>query len=91
MERNFSLWFEVAKVFAKIGYIPLSLHVNAKYAGVAQNRPRFLLLAIREDIFNQISTRFTSVEHLIFKNQLRYLKPLKNKEILKFLNMSIWT
>lgn len=51
MERNFSLGLKSQKVFAKIGYIPLSLHVNAKYASVAQNRPRFLLLAIREDIF----------------------------------------
>ena len=24
-------WFEVAKAFAKVGYIPLCLHVNAKY------------------------------------------------------------
>lgn len=74
---KFYAWFEVAKVFAKIGYIPLSLHVNAKYAGVAQNRPRFLLLAIREDIFNQISTRLTSIEHLIFKKPISLFKAIK--------------
>ena len=77
--KKFFAWFEVAKVFAKIGYIPLSLHVNAKYAGVAQNRPRFLLLAIREDIFNQISTRFTSVEHLIFKKPVSLFKAIKEQ------------
>ena len=49
--KSFYAWFEVAKAFAKIGYIPLCLHVNAKYVGAAQNRPRFILIAIREDIF----------------------------------------
>jgi len=44
-------WFEVAKAFASIGYVPLCLHINAKYVGTAQNRPRFIMLAFREDIF----------------------------------------
>ena len=47
-------WFEVAKTFAKVGYVPLCLHVNAKYVGAAQNRPRFILLAIKHDIYLQI-------------------------------------
>lgn len=76
---KFYAWFEVAKVFAKIGYVPLSLHVNAKYAGVAQNRPRFLLLAIREDIFDQIATRLTSVEKLIFKKPVHLFKAIKEE------------
>ena len=46
-------WFEVAKAFAKEGYIPLCLKVNAKYVGAAQNRPRFLLIALREDVYKQ--------------------------------------
>jgi DNA (cytosine-5)-methyltransferase 1 len=37
-------WFEVAKAFVATGYVPLCLHVNAKLAGVAQNRPRFLMI-----------------------------------------------
>tara|TARA_B110000008_G_C16956038_1_gene558238 strand:- start:210 stop:1799 length:1590 start_codon:yes stop_codon:yes gene_type:complete len=48
-------WFEVAKAFAKIGYIPLCLHVNAKYVGAAQNRPRFILIALRDDIYMRIT------------------------------------
>jgi len=44
-------WFEVAKAFASKGYYPLCLHVNAKFAGAAQNRPRFIMLALREDVF----------------------------------------
>ena len=47
-------WYEVAKAFAIEGYIPLCLHVNAKYVGAAQNRPRFIMLAFRKDIFNKI-------------------------------------
>jgi len=44
-------WFEVAKAFVSKGYYPLCLHVNAKYVGAAQNRPRFIMIAMREDIF----------------------------------------
>lgn len=51
---EFHAWFEVAKAFAKISYVPLCLHVNAKYAGAAQNRPRFILLAFRSDEFKRI-------------------------------------
>jgi DNA (cytosine-5)-methyltransferase 1 len=47
-------WYEVAKAFALEGYVPLCLHVNAKFAGAAQNRPRFIMLAFRKDIFNKI-------------------------------------
>ena len=42
-------WFEVAKAFAAKGYLPLCLQVNAKQVGVPQNRPRFLLFALRSD------------------------------------------
>lgn len=60
-------WFEVAQAFAQIqggknkaigqdkgGYVPLCLHLNAKYAGVAQNRPRFIMLAFRNDVFETL-------------------------------------
>jgi DNA (cytosine-5)-methyltransferase 1 len=58
-------WIEVAKAFARIGiedggdageardgYVPLCLHVNAKFAGVAQNRTRFIMLSFRRDVFD---------------------------------------
>jgi len=44
-------WFEVAKAFVSKGYFPLCIHVNAKFVGAAQNRPRFIMIALREDIF----------------------------------------
>lgn len=52
---KFYAWYEVAKAFSLVGYIPLCLHINARFAGIAQNRPRFILIAIREDYFQSIS------------------------------------
>lgn len=51
---TYHAWKEVAKAFASIGYAPLCLHVNAKYVGVAQNRPRFLMFAIRADLARKL-------------------------------------
>jgi DNA (cytosine-5)-methyltransferase 1 len=50
-DRKIHAWFEVAKAFVAAGFIPLCLHVNAKFAGVAQNRPRFLMFLFRKDIY----------------------------------------
>jgi DNA (cytosine-5)-methyltransferase 1 len=52
--KKYYAWYEVAKAFALEGYVPLCLHVNAKYAGAAQNRPRFIMLAFRKNIFTKI-------------------------------------
>lgn len=48
-------WKEVAKAFVEVGYAPLCLHVNAKFVGVPQNRPRFLMFAIRKDCAESLS------------------------------------
>lgn len=47
-------WFEVSKAFALQGYVPVCMMLNSKYFSVAQNRPRFILLAIREDIAKKL-------------------------------------
>ena len=47
-------WFEVCKAFANIGYVTCPMLVNARLAGVAQNRPRFIMLAIREDLADNL-------------------------------------
>lgn len=52
--KKYYAWIEVCKAFSEIGYVPLCLHVNAKYVGAAQNRPRFVMLAFRKDIFESI-------------------------------------
>ena len=57
---GFHAWYEVAKVFASIGYVPLCLHINARLAGIAQNRPRFIMIAVRYDHYERISQEFES-------------------------------
>ncbi|XAZ32263.1 DNA cytosine methyltransferase [Paenarthrobacter ureafaciens] len=52
--REYHAWREVAKAFVEIGYAPICLHVNAKYVGVPQNRPRFLMFAIRNDLIHEV-------------------------------------
>ncbi|MEP5764947.1 MAG: DNA (cytosine-5-)-methyltransferase [Halieaceae bacterium] len=52
--RKYYAWHEVAKAFASIEYHPICLHVNAKYSGVAQNRPRFIMFALRSDVYEGI-------------------------------------
>lgn len=57
--QKYYAWFEIAKTFAGLGYVPLPLHVNAKFAGVAQNRPRFILIGVRKDIFRVLDLNQT--------------------------------
>lgn len=52
--KKYYAWYEIAKAFALEGYVPLCLHVNAKYVGAAQNRPRFIMLAFRKNVFLKI-------------------------------------
>jgi DNA (cytosine-5)-methyltransferase 1 len=56
--KSFHAWYEVAKVFASIGYVPVCLHINSKLAGIAQNRPRFIMIAVRFDHYNLIAKYF---------------------------------
>jgi len=64
--KEFHAWFEVAKAFAEVGYVPLCLHINAKFAGVAQNRPRFIMLAARADVYRDLQGTFNSAERDLF-------------------------
>ncbi|TMO72595.1 DNA (cytosine-5-)-methyltransferase [Pseudoalteromonas aurantia] len=63
---SFHAWYEVAKVFASIGYLPLCLHINASNTGVAQNRPRFIMIGVRQNHFDEIKARFNVTENEIF-------------------------
>ena len=47
-------WYEVAKAFAVEGYIPICLHVNAKFVGAGQNRPRFVMIALEKKFAKKI-------------------------------------
>lgn len=57
-------WLEVSKAFALLGYVPVCMMLNSKYFGVAQNRPRFIMLAFREDIFKNILKSYRNNEIL---------------------------
>jgi len=58
--KSFHAWYEVAKAFALIGYVPICLHINARFAGIAQNRPRFIMISVRHDHYKKISKRLTA-------------------------------
>ena len=76
---QFYAWFEVAKAFAKVGYLPLCLNVNAKFAGVAQNRPRFILIAIRRDFYSQIKKKLKCKNFIkLLQTPLKFFKSIKN-------------
>jgi DNA (cytosine-5)-methyltransferase 1 len=66
-EKKYYAWFEIAKVFAQKGYIPLCMLINSKYFGVAQSRPRYIMIAFREDIFNKIEEHF---KNLLLRNKI---------------------
>lgn len=63
---SFHAWFEVAKAFAEKGYVPLCLHINVRKIGVPQNRPRFIMLGVRDDIYTLLKESFSDVEKVLF-------------------------
>lgn len=69
---KFHAWYEVAKVFASIGYVPLCLHVNARYVGVPQNRPRFIMIAVRKDVLNKILRNSSIDDKELWKQPLQF-------------------
>ena len=79
---KYHAWFEVARAFAQIDYIPICLHLNAKFCGVAQNRPRFIMIAIRKDNLDSIKKdeikglgRLTDSGYRLFHGEKRH-KPI---------------
>ena len=74
-------WYEVAKAFASIGYIPLCLHINARFVGVPQNRPRFIMIAVRENHFKEISKSFDSdsANSKLFQKSISFYKEVKKQ------------
>lgn len=76
-DSKYYAWLEVAKVFASKGYIPVCVHINARNVGVAQNRPRFIMIAIRKDIYSKIKTTFNEVEKQIFKPAFAFFQAIQ--------------
>lgn len=47
-------WVEIAKAFAQVGYAPIAFLLNAKFFGVPQSRPRFIMIGVRKDQEEQV-------------------------------------
>jgi len=77
---KFYAWYEVAKAIAQVGYIPLCLHINARHAGVAQNRPRFILIGIRQDHYDHHLTQHTrsDLTMTLLSPSLHFMKTVAN-------------
>jgi DNA (cytosine-5)-methyltransferase 1 len=71
-------WIEVSKAFSQIGYIPLCLHVNAKYAGIPQNRPRFIMIGVRDDIYKKLSVSFNESEKELFSSSFAFYNGVRD-------------
>ena len=74
---SYYAWYELAKAFSVIGYVPLCLHVNAKLAGVPQNRPRFILIGVREDFFQKLAPILNKEEQELFAKPLEFFTRIK--------------
>ncbi|MDA7620631.1 DNA cytosine methyltransferase [Verrucomicrobia bacterium] len=57
-------WYEVAKAFYTKGYIPICTHAESQKYGVPQRRPRFLMVALRNDIANQAVKRLRNLPNI---------------------------
>jgi DNA (cytosine-5)-methyltransferase 1 len=77
---SYHAWFEVAKTFAGKGYVPLCLHINARLAGVPQNRPRFIMIAVRHNVLKSIKKSFNEHEKILFKGALELYEAIKKRK-----------
>lgn len=85
---SYYAWFELAKAFSGIGYVPLCLHVNAKLAGVPQNRPRFILIGVRKDFFDSLRPTFNEAEQTLFAQPLEFFNSSKHGEEIELSSLS---
>jgi len=75
---RYHAWVEVSKAFSEIGYVPLCLHVNARFAGVPQNRPRFIMVGVRHDIYEELIPTFNNPEVQLFASSIAFYNSVQN-------------
>jgi len=74
-------WFEVAKLFAQKGYVPLCARINSCYLGLPQSRPRFIITAYRKDVLDTIlSSDIPREEEDILENATTFYNKVSAKE-----------
>jgi DNA (cytosine-5)-methyltransferase 1 len=60
---KYHAWIEISRYFVEKGYAPICLHVNAKFVGIPQSRPRFIMIGIRQDIAHKIKNNLLNQSH----------------------------
>jgi DNA (cytosine-5)-methyltransferase 1 len=88
--KRYFAWFEIAKAFVQIGYIPLCLHVNAKFVGVPQNRPRFVLLGIRIDLHERMQKNFNSSEQTLLNRSIEFFYKERSNTRVDLSDLQCW-
>ncbi|MFA5433422.1 MAG: DNA cytosine methyltransferase [Candidatus Paceibacterota bacterium] len=84
-------WLETAKAFCIEGFYPVCMLVNSKFFGVPQNRPRFILMAYREDVFKQLMQReynSEEIKQILINSSSFYKKVQKNRNDLNKIKLS---
>lgn len=81
-DEKYYAWLEVSKAFVLEGYYPVCMMINSKYFGVPQNRPRFILLAFREDVFFNMKEKFLEFKEreILDISEIFYKKVIGNRD-----------
>lgn len=88
-DRPYYAWFEVAKGFASLGYVPICLHVDARLCGIAQNRNRFILIAVRYDILNEKYSSFNDKEISLIEKSNSFYKKIQESQVVQLSDIDI--